>query len=188
MPSTTPTPFTLSASFHCRKCSFYCRTRTQDVHCRRQNKYNVDQFYLMPFSQVTKNKALIRAERILLIHVGILFLVIRVTSRLTRATASQLSAAIPCTSTRLIFERLHQLEHSKDEKDVSLSNPALWPFLRVHSPYPRPLISLFDKLNYTHPVHILYSRLLLRCPFTENWIITFGHVRANIFMRKIISI
>lgn len=99
---------------------------------------------------------------------------------LTYAAASQLAAI---SSKRPISERLHQLEHSKDENVSLQSIPALRPSLRVHSPHPRPLISLFDKLDYTHPAHILYPRLPPRCPFTQNWIMAFGHVRVNIFVR-----
>jgi len=114
----------------------------------------------------------------LFLRVGILFSVV-----VTDTAASQL-AAISCTNKRPISERLHQLEHSKDENVSLQSIPALRSSLRVHSPHPRPLISLFDKLDYTHLAHILYSRLLPRCPFTQNWI-AFGHVRVNIFVRSV---
>lgn len=120
------------------------------------------------FSQVTdtKYKGLIRAELTLFIQIGVLFLVV-VTSTNAAAAESQLTA-ISYTSKRPISERLHQLEHSKDENVSLQSIPALRPSLRVHSPHPRPLISLFDKLDYTHPVHTLYPQLLPCCSFTQN--------------------
>lgn len=120
-------------------------------------------------SQVTdtRYKGLIRAERTFFIYIGILLSVIATS---TNTATSQL-AAISCTSKRPISERLHQLEHSKDENVSLQSISALRSSLRVHSPHPRPLISLFDKLDYTHPTHILYPRLLPRCSFTQNWII-----------------
>lgn len=132
------------------------------------------------FSQVTdtKYKGLIRAELTLFIQIGVLFLVV-VTSTNAAAAESQLTA-ISYTSKRPISERLHQLEHSKDENVSLQSIPALRPSLRVHSPHPRPLISLFDKLDYTHPVHTLYPQLLPCCSFTQNQIITFGHIQVNI--------
>lgn len=94
---------------------------------------------------------------------------------LAKITASQL-AAISRTSERPISERLHQLEHSKDENVSLQSISALRSSLRVHLPHPRPLISLPDKLDYVRSAYILYSRSL---SFTQNWIIIFGYVRAN---------
>lgn len=114
----------------------------------------MNSFHAM-FSQVTdaRYKGLIRAEQTLFIYVGILFSIIVTT---VNATAWSQLAAISCTNKRPISERLHQLEHSKDENVSLQSISALRPSLRVHSPHPHPLISLFDKLDYT-PTHPLPS-------------------------------
>lgn len=169
MPSTPPAPlrpsgFVLPSSKNVCANNIEAEREKERERRNRKSKYDIiDEFIRQrcrdpPSNYAERRRRFIRAEQALP-SLGRISRFIFGQPLLTAGDLASQLAAISRTSKPPISERLRQLEHSKDE-NVSLQPiSGLRLSLRVHSPHPRPLISLSDKLDYARPAHILYPWL-----------------------------